>query len=655
MNHMNSMNRSVCTVFSILALCILAMGQFTRPAMAQYSAPAGNAHPAHEHAEGDTAAPFGTTPRQATMDSAKKLAFANALDLRPLKDLAVYNNGRIKILDSLAREVVSSLVGRKDFQDLMPSGDDAAKAKKVGYDPIFTFIDLAIDPAFYADKPLIHVYFLPLREKLLVAAIAGNTPEIEATRERWKRLGRLQPIWIAKHMQAVMNSMPLDGAGGRSANDVQQAMQDYLNAGKMWTIVPVIDSTKPWQHITQLDAAKHPALAAAITSFGNAWRAGDAPAVNAAAVTIATAMPALAPDAYPTFRRNVEQAYNASNPFEWGSWLYAFSLVSLLLALGTQRHWIKWMGIALLAAAVGMHAFGFIARCYIAERFAIQNQFESMTGVSLFAAIVGISLALGRRQLLFAAATAAVGFMILVTATQTGIPGREINREAAILNTSVLLKYHVTIVLFSYGLISLGFITSLFYLAVHYLGAARQRELAAATSGTSNIVGISGGAAVLGGTGGGSGSFGGGNFGSGNLGGSNLGSGIPVDAMTSVAASALGIGFADDARGGTPRLLKDLDKAQITVMQLAFWTLGVGIILGAWWADHSWGRWWAFDPKELWALLTWIVYLIVVHARVGGVANRGLVTAWLSILGFIVMLFCYFGVNLLLPGLHAYA
>jgi len=638
---MNHMNRSVLTVFSSLALCILAMVAFTRPALAQYNAPAGNAHPAAEHAGGDTMAPFGTTPRQATMDSAKKLAFSQALDLTPLKDLAVYNNGRIKILDSVAREVVSSLVGRKDFQDLLPTGNDDAKAKKIGYDPMFTFIDLAIDPAFYADKPLIHVYFLPLREKLLQAAIPGNTPEAENSRERWKRLGRLQPIWIAKHMQGVMNSMPLDGAGGRSANDVQQAMQDYLGAGKMWTIVPVVDSTKPWQHLLEFDSARNPALAAAITSFGNAWRSGDAPAVNAAAVTIAAALPTLVPDAYPTFRRTLEQAYNASNPFEWGSWLYAVSLVSLLLAFGTQRPWIKWMGIALLAAAVGMHAFGFAARCYIADRFAIQNQFESMTGVSLFAAIVGISLALGRRQLLFAAATAAVGFMILVTATQTGIPGREINREAAILNTSVLLKYHVTIVLFSYGLISLGFITSLFYLAIHYLSAARQRELAAPTSGTSNIVGISNGAAVFGGTRGGSGG--------------TLGGGNPVDAMSSVAASALGIGSADDARGGTPRLLKDLDKAQITVMQMAFWTLGVGIILGAWWADHSWGRWWAFDPKELWALLTWLVYLVVVHARVGGVANRGLVTAWLSILGFMVMLFCYFGVNLLLPGLHAYA
>ena len=104
------------------------------------------------------------------------------------------------------------------------------------------------------------------------------------------------------------------------------------------------------------------------------------------------------------------------------------------------------------------------------------------------------------------------------------------------------------------------------------------------------------------------------------------------------------------------RVLLDLDKAQMIVLQLAFWTLGVGILLGAWWADHSWGRWWAFDPKELWALVTWIVYLIVIHLRftMSG-RKRALVTAWLSVAGFIVMLWTYFGVNLLLPGLHAYA
>lgn len=121
------------------------------------------------------------------------------------------------------------------------------------------------------------------------------------------------------------------------------------------------------------------------------------------------------------------------------------------------------------------------------------------------------------------------------------------------------------------------------------------------------------------------------------------------------ALSAGALGLDDEHLTGAARVLSDLDKAQMIILQLAFWTLGVGILLGAWWADHSWGRWWAFDPKELWALVTWIVYLVVIHLRFTGVRNKGLMTAWMSVLGFVVMLWTYFGVNLLLPGLHAYA
>jgi cytochrome c-type biogenesis protein CcsB len=252
-----------------------------------------------------------------------------------------------------------------------------------------------------------------------------------------------------------------------------------------------------------------------------------------------------------------------------------------------------------------MHATGFTLRCIIAERFAIQNQFESMTGLSLFATVVGSLIMLARRQWLFGAASAGVGFLILVAATQLPIiPGRFIEREAAILNTSVLLKYHVTTVLCSYGLIALGFIVSLFYLGTHYATRRRPAPLA-----------------------------------------------MPA-ASPSLTAAALNL---SDTPPGPARTLHDLDKAQLIVLQLAFWTLGVGILLGAWWADHSWGRWWNFDPKETWALATWIVYLIVIHVRLTTGHNRGLVTAWLSVVGFFVMLWTYFGVNLILPGLHAYA
>ncbi|MBY0263334.1 MAG: cytochrome c biogenesis protein, partial [Phycisphaerales bacterium] len=432
-------------------------------------------------------------------------------------------------------------------------------------------------------------------------------------REWWKRIGRLKPIDIADHIDAVEQKYGFEAGYREGLNDIRSALLLYRDSHQNLLMVASDAPDKPWSHLSSLPA-DHPASKAAL-ALGEAWRAGDAAKANAAIATLATELPKVNGQFYPTSRRSLEAAYNRMNWFEWGFWLYAFALLGLLLAFGTGRRWLAITGGVFLFSALAMHGAGFVSRCLIAERFAIQNQFESMTGLSLFATLVGCILMLVRRQWLFGAAAAGVGFMVLITATQAGIPGVKVEREAAILNTSVLLKYHVTTVLVSYGLIALGFMVSLFYLGSHYAARARGGRVSLAGAGA-------GGDAAL------------------------------VD----VSAAALGI---DDERsaksGGTQRVLHDLDKAQMIVLQLAFWTLGVGILLGAWWADHSWGRWWAFDPKELWALVTWIVYLVVIHVRFTGLKDRGLTTAWLSVLGFVVMLWTYFGVNLLLPGLHAYA
>jgi ABC-type transport system involved in cytochrome c biogenesis permease subunit len=103
-------------------------------------------------------------------------------------------------------------------------------------------------------------------------------------------------------------------------------------------------------------------------------------------------------------------------------------------------------------------------------------------------------------------------------------------------------------------------------------------------------------------------------------------------------------------------LLKTLDDCNLVMLQLAFWILGVGIITGALWADVSWGRPWGWDPKETFALITWIVYLIIIHVRfVTAGQKRGLITGVLSVVGFFVMLFNWIGVNFFLVGLHSYA
>ena len=98
-----------------------------------------------------------------------------------------------------------------------------------------------------------------------------------------------------------------------------------------------------------------------------------------------------------------------------------------------------------------------------------------------------------------------------------------------------------------------------------------------------------------------------------------------------------------------PNVLDDLIHQMV---MFGFLFLSVGIITGAVWANSAWGRYWGWDPKETWSLITWFVYATLLHARMmrGWHGKR---IAYLSIAGFAAVLFTYFGVNLL-PGLHSY-
>jgi len=78
------------------------------------------------------------------------------------------------------------------------------------------------------------------------------------------------------------------------------------------------------------------------------------------------------------------------------------------------------------------------------------------------------------------------------------------------------------------------------------------------------------------------------------------------------------------------------------------------IAAGAYWANRTWGSYWSWDPKETWAAITWLVYAAYLHMRVTR-GMRGRWAAYFAIGGFAVVMFTFFGVTYLLPGLHAYA
>jgi len=96
-----------------------------------------------------------------------------------------------------------------------------------------------------------------------------------------------------------------------------------------------------------------------------------------------------------------------------------------------------------------------------------------------------------------------------------------------------------------------------------------------------------------------------------------------------------------------------LDELNHQLIMFGFLFLTIGIITGAVWANSAWGRYWGWDPKETWSLITWFIYASLLHARMMR-GWRGRRIAYLSIVGFVAVLFTYFGVNYL-PGLHSYA
>jgi cytochrome c-type biogenesis protein CcsB len=78
-----------------------------------------------------------------------------------------------------------------------------------------------------------------------------------------------------------------------------------------------------------------------------------------------------------------------------------------------------------------------------------------------------------------------------------------------------------------------------------------------------------------------------------------------------------------------------------------------GLIFGAIWAQTAWGSYWSWDPKETWALITWLVYTLYLHSRFVK-RLRGRIGAIINVAGFVATIFTYFGVNFLLSGLHSY-
>ena len=101
------------------------------------------------------------------------------------------------------------------------------------------------------------------------------------------------------------------------------------------------------------------------------------------------------------------------------------------------------------------------------------------------------------------------------------------------------------------------------------------------------------------------------------------------------------------------KALAQMDYLSYRMVAFGFLFLTVVILSGAIWAEQAWSAFWTWDPKEVWALITWIIYAVYLHLRLRG-KRKGTAMAWYLVIAVPVVLFTFAGVNTFMHGLHTY-
>jgi cytochrome c-type biogenesis protein CcsB len=484
---------------------------------------------------------------------------------RALRRLAVQHNGRLKPFESFARETLRQVTG------------DARWRRE---DPAATVLSLLAAPEPWQATPMIAVPFRPLRELLGMPAQATHISHSDLVGSR--KLMRMLPAIVEKQRRGDKLSMleheTLD-AFGRFV-----AFSNLVDQRLALVPPPPGSLEREWR---ALEDAGYPedqllSLRMAWAALLAAWRQGRPEAVASAADTLASALQAASPGAYPpAWRLDLEVFYNRAQPFHLARWLYLAAALVLAASMGRRRSW-RLAGLWACRMAFAIHAGGIALRVVLGSRPPVSNFFETM----LWLPFVGVLLALvfervyqparrSPRPPHFALAASLLAALTLFLADVVPLDS-SITPVVAVLRSNLWLTVHVLTIVASYGAIALAAMLAHLYGAL-YLRRARK-----------------------------------------------------------------------------PPALRSLDLYLYRTLQVGVVLLAGGIMLGAVWANASWGRYWGWDPKETWALITLLWYLAILHGRFAGWL-QGIGVALSTIGGFFLLLMTYYGVSFYLVGLHSYA
>ncbi len=273
---------------------------------------------------------------------------------------------------------------------------------------------------------------------------------------------------------------------------------------------------------------------------------------------------------------------------------------------------------SLLAGTVACLVISITLRSVEAEYFALSNMYESLMvlSIGMMMAFLALDRWFGLRGLGWPVCLA----LLVSVGYATTLPTDIHPLQAAL--QSYWRSIHVPVILLSYSMFTLSFISSIIYLVKAYWGVDKHQPL----------VSVSGGRM-------------GGDMLTQSLSHQVFSHDLEADLKQRAEQQQSAITLAESAN--------IYDEITYRCISIGFPLLAIGIILGGLWANEAWGNYWSWDPKESMSLVTLLAYGIYLHLRVNG-EHSAKTLAWVSVGGYIMMLITYFGVNLMGLGLHSY-
>jgi len=608
------------------------------------------------------------------------------VDLTPLDRVAVQNDGRIRSFTSHALTNMRYVSGPRSIN---------------GQSPEFTYLDLMFRPERYRDEDIIYIKSKPLLQEI-VTTLEGHGIDAERGAKILKTRLVAPSLLQRPAVTALLDLRATDLIRTAKFVDMIQSglvvfRSDFL-AGQLQIIPPPSGDrktawatpdallgfggpqSKPGEGFGLEDATENK-LAQVWAALGNAWRAGNAEQINAKVAELADLLVAVSPDLYPSQRRlAMESWYFRNGSMTWVWYLYLASVIPLLMAVIYKWSGARAVGLVIFTLAFLLQTASIAIRWYVSGRWPNSNMFEAVTTSAWFGGVGALVIEyLVRRTAvrnLFALGSAVVSMAALMAVhfLPATLDSTLNNRMPAL--HDIWLYIHTNVIIWSYAVIGLAAVTALLYLAYRWIQIMRKGTIGVMRGLLLPVavvaLNVSAGRVLME-----------------IVGGPNWGyreptqqflwfgvlgisaglvlfealearrrrlEGATVERAASGGADALIRGGAGGSflKPGAPTVAQVLDAGTMVSMEVAFIMLWSGVVMGAIWADHAWGRPWGWDPKETFALNTFIIFLVLVHVRLK-VKDKGLWTAALAVVGFEVMMFNWIVINFIVVGLHSYA